>query len=63
MWDLPPAARVTYRNALTLDDATWQRARAWAVAVGASGVAYYWDTYPAFVSECLTRLRAVLTDG
>ena len=39
VWDLPPAARVTYRNALTLDDATWQRARACAVAVGASGVA------------------------
>ena len=63
VWDLPPAARAAYRTALALDDATWQRARAWAIAVGASGVAYYWDTYPAFVDECLTRLRAVLTDG
>ncbi|MGF1430581.1 aminoglycoside phosphotransferase family protein [Kitasatospora sp. LaBMicrA B282] len=60
LWDLPAAARQAYRDALGLDELTWQRARAWAVAVGVSGVSYYWDSYPAFATECLARLRAVL---
>ncbi|WP_314174093.1 aminoglycoside phosphotransferase family protein [Streptomyces winkii] len=60
VWDLPPAARQAYRDAMGLGDATWQRARAWAIAVAVSGVSYYWGTYPAFVTECLARLRAIL---
>ncbi|MCX4744990.1 aminoglycoside phosphotransferase family protein [Kitasatospora sp. NBC_01287] len=60
LWDFPPAARQAYRDALGLDDMTWLRARAWAIAVGVSGVSYYWDTYPAFVRECLARLRSIL---
>ena len=62
VWDLPPEARRAYWNALDLDDLTWTRARAWAIAVAASGISYYWDTYPAFVAECRARLRAVLAD-
>ncbi|WP_344330446.1 aminoglycoside phosphotransferase family protein, partial [Kitasatospora putterlickiae] len=58
VWDLPPAARRAYWDALDLDEPTWTRARAWAIAVGASGLSYYWHTYPAFVAECLARLRA-----
>ncbi|MET8540906.1 aminoglycoside phosphotransferase family protein [Kitasatospora sp. NPDC004799] len=60
LWDLPPAAREAYRDAMGLDDVTWLRARAWAVAVAVSGVPYYWRTYPRFVDECLARLRAIL---
>jgi aminoglycoside phosphotransferase (APT) family kinase protein len=60
VWDLPAPARQAYWDASGLDDATWLRARAWAVAVGVSGVSYYWDTFPQFVGECLARLRAVL---
>ena len=60
LWDLPPAARQAYWDAMGLDDVTWLRARAWAIAVGVSGVSYYWGTYPLFVSECLSRLRAIL---
>jgi aminoglycoside phosphotransferase (APT) family kinase protein len=63
VWDLPAAARRAYREALRLDEATWQRARAWAVAVGVSGVPYYWSSYPEFVAECLARLRAVLGEA
>ncbi|MEU3597489.1 aminoglycoside phosphotransferase family protein [Streptomyces sp. NPDC006798] len=63
VWDLPPDARRSYWDALDLDDTTWLRARAWAVAVAVSGVPYYWNTYPAFVAECLTRLRSVLADA
>lgn len=61
-WDLPVAAREAYRASLDVDDLTWARARAWAVAVGVSGVAYYWGTFPAFVAECLQRLQALADD-
>ncbi|WP_354671388.1 hypothetical protein [Streptomyces sp. CSDS2] len=47
---------------MNLDDLTWARARAWAIAVGVSGVSYYWRTFPAFVAECKARLQAILTD-
>jgi aminoglycoside phosphotransferase (APT) family kinase protein len=60
VWDLPVPARHAYREALGLDDATWARARGWAIAVGAAGIAYYRDTFPAFVAECRARLEAVL---
>ncbi|QNP61573.1 aminoglycoside phosphotransferase family protein [Streptomyces genisteinicus] len=62
VWDLPPEARQAYRDALGLDGATWDRARAWAVAVGVSGIAYYRHTFPAFAGECTARLRAVLAE-
>ncbi|MFE9424666.1 aminoglycoside phosphotransferase family protein [Kitasatospora sp. NPDC006697] len=60
VWDLPAPAREAYWAALDLDGQTWLRARAWAIAVGVSGVEYYWHSYPAFVAECLARLRAIL---
>ncbi|MFD7613458.1 aminoglycoside phosphotransferase family protein [Streptomyces sp. NPDC059828] len=63
VWDLPPRARQAYWDALGLGDATWARARAWAIAVGVSGVSYYWGTFPAFVAECRARLQAILTDA
>ena len=63
VWDLPPQARQAYWNALDLDEPTWTRARAWAIAVGVSGIAYYWHTYPAFVAECQARLQAILADA
>ncbi|MBB5937263.1 aminoglycoside phosphotransferase family protein [Streptomyces zagrosensis] len=63
VWDLPPKARQAYWDAMSLDDATWLRARAWAIAVAVSGVSYYWGTYPLFVSECLSRLRAIVEAG
>ncbi len=60
LWDLPPGARQAYWDAMNLDEVTWLRARAWAIAVGVSGVSYYWGSHPPFVSECLSRLRAIL---
>ncbi|MFE0425919.1 aminoglycoside phosphotransferase family protein [Streptomyces sp. NPDC058953] len=63
VWDLPPAARQAYWDALRIDDATWTRARAWAVAVGVSGLSYYRDTFPAFTAECRARLGAILDDA
>ncbi|MCZ7436580.1 aminoglycoside phosphotransferase family protein [Micromonospora sp. WMMC241] len=61
-WDLPPEARHAYRETLGVDDGTWTRARAWAIAAAAGGVAYYWHTFPAFVAECRDRLRAIVAD-
>lgn len=61
VWDLPAPARRAYRDVLALDEVTWARARAWAIAVGAGGIAYYWNTYPAFVAECRMRLHAILS--
>ncbi|MGB2568690.1 aminoglycoside phosphotransferase family protein [Micromonospora citrea] len=63
VWDLPPQARHTYRDSLRLDEPTWARARAWAIAVGVSGVSYYWHTYPEFVAECQARLQAICADA
>jgi aminoglycoside phosphotransferase (APT) family kinase protein len=63
LWDLPPQARQAYRDTLNLDDATWARARAWAIAVGVSGISYYWHTFPAFVAECRARLQAIIIDA
>ncbi|WP_151772873.1 aminoglycoside phosphotransferase family protein [Streptomyces abyssomicinicus] len=62
-WNLPQEARQAYRDALDLDDATWSRARAWAISTGVSGISYYWDTFPAFVDECRALLRSVLADA
>ncbi|OKJ05585.1 phosphotransferase [Kitasatospora sp. CB01950] len=62
LWDVPAAARHAYRAALGVDEQTWQRACGWAVAVAISGVPYYWESDPAFVAECVARLRAVLDD-
>lgn len=59
VWDLPEPARDAYRAVVDVDDATWERARAWAIAAGISGVSYYWHTYPAFLAECVRRLRAI----
>ncbi|GAA0467879.1 phosphotransferase [Paractinoplanes deccanensis] len=61
VWDLPASAREAYWDAANLDDITWQRARAWAIVVGASGIPYYWHTYPDFVAECRARLSAIAT--
>ncbi len=63
VWDLPSPARQAYWNATNLDDATWTRARAWAIAVGVSGISYYRNTWPAFVAECRARLETILADA
>ncbi|GAA1655649.1 aminoglycoside phosphotransferase family protein [Actinoplanes couchii] len=60
IWDLPRAARQAYRTALDLDEVTCTRARAWAVAVAVSGISYYWETFPAFVTECRARVAFIL---
>jgi aminoglycoside phosphotransferase (APT) family kinase protein len=62
IWDYPAAAREAYRAAIGIDDLTWRRARAWAIAPGVSGLSYYRDSFPEFAAECHARLTAILED-
>ncbi|WP_410813624.1 aminoglycoside phosphotransferase family protein [Micromonospora sp. 067-2] len=62
VWDLPEPARQAYWNAANLDHLTWAQARAWAIFVGIAGFSYYRNTWPAFATECRTRLERILTD-
>lgn len=46
------SARVEFREALGVDDATWQRSRGWAVSQAVIALAYYTDeTHPVLVRE------------
>ncbi len=58
-WDvLPAGARRILRSDLEVDDATWLRARAWALAIALMTFPYYWRTMPA---RCAARLRMART--
>ncbi|MEZ4503232.1 MAG: aminoglycoside phosphotransferase family protein [Dehalococcoidia bacterium] len=59
---LPAEARDTFRGALDVDDATWNRGRGWALFVGLSGLPYYHETNPAFAALCRRMIEAVLAD-
>jgi aminoglycoside phosphotransferase (APT) family kinase protein len=53
--------RKVFREALLIDDATWARARAWALrAVG--GIHYYRDTIPVRADSAVAALEEVLAD-
>lgn len=62
LWDLPTTARQTYRDVLKVDDDTWKRAQARAIAGSLTGILYYWRAWPAFASECQARLQRILAD-
>lgn len=63
-WDvLDPAARVVFRSALGVDDVTWERGRAWALAIAVMTFPYYWRTMPDRCAARLAMARAVLTDA
>lgn len=59
-WVLPHEARELYRSDLDADDATWERGRGWAVAVGAAALPYYTETYPALAATARVLLREAL---
>lgn len=62
-WSLFPAnARRAYRDALDVDDATWERGKGW-VLTGVYGVPYYRDTNPALVADKVRAIEAVLADA
>ena len=55
-------ARLTYREKLAVDDATWARARAWVMLPALAGIRYYEKTMPAFSRRSQRHLDAVLGD-
>ena len=62
-WEvLDPPARETFRRLIDVDDATWELARAWALALGMMTFPYYWDTMPARCANRLAMVRSVLAD-
>ena len=53
---------VVCRAALSVDDATWARARGWALT-RVRNIPYYKDTYPEFAADGLHTIEEVLADG
>ena len=56
------AGRARYREALDVDDATWERSRGYALTQAALIVPYYRETNPAFTASALRTIGEVLTD-
>lgn len=60
-WNLfGPAERETYRRRLGVDDATWERGRAWALAQAIVALPYYVDTNPMMAQTARVTLNALL---
>jgi hypothetical protein len=55
-------ARDAYREALGIDDATWERGKGW-VLTGVSGIPYYRDTNPVLVADKITAINEVLAES
>lgn len=63
-WKLhSPVARDAFRDALPVDDATWERARGWAISQAVAALAYYTsENNPSLVHEAKTWLALALSD-
>ena len=55
-------SRRVFRERSGVDDATWARARAWAMLPALTGAVYYRDRWPAFAAEGRRRLAEILAD-
>lgn len=56
-------ARREFRDALEVDDATWERGRGWALSVGLIALPYYWETNPDLVRDSQETIAEVLGEG
>jgi len=62
-WDLlDDEARRTFRRRVDVDDATWLRGRAWALALSVMAFPYYWWSMPDRCAARLQMLGAVLAE-
>ena len=57
---LPSSARPAFRGALSFDDATWERARGWALSIGVIALPYYRETNPLMTQQARYVIREVL---
>lgn len=63
-WELlDRPGRDLFRSLVGVDEATWLRGRAWALAIAAMTFPYYWDTMPERCAARLAMARAVLADA
>lgn len=63
-WEvLDATARAVFRATLGVDDASWLRGRAWALALAVMTFPYYWETMPARCASRLKMARTVLDDA
>ena len=58
-----PRTREVFRIRLNVDDKTWMRGRAWALAIAVSVLSYYWTTMPMRCADRLAMARNVLADA
>ena len=58
---LSPEQQPAFRAALGADDATWARARGWALAQGLEALLYYLDTHPGMVAMARRVIAATLS--
>ncbi|WP_340682620.1 aminoglycoside phosphotransferase family protein [Amycolatopsis coloradensis] len=62
-WNLLPAsARLTFREALDVDDDTWRRGRGWALSISLIQLPYYEHTNPALAANSRHVIAEVLAD-
>jgi aminoglycoside phosphotransferase (APT) family kinase protein len=62
-WEvLDAAGRATLRSLLQVDEATWLRGRAWALAIALMTFSYYWHTMPGRCASRRAIALAVLDD-
>jgi aminoglycoside phosphotransferase (APT) family kinase protein len=54
-------SRPIFRTAVGADDATWARARGWALTQGLEALPYYLDTHPGMVAMARRVMRATLS--
>jgi aminoglycoside phosphotransferase (APT) family kinase protein len=61
-WSLLAPVREEFRAALDVDDATWARARGWALWQAAAALPYYRETNPPMAAHARSAIAGVLQD-
>ena len=62
-WSLLAPVRGELRAAAHVDDATWERARGWALSYGVIALPYYLHTNAPMVAQARSSIAGVLADG
>lgn len=63
-WELlDDSAREVFRSIVGVDEVSWLRGRAWALAIAAMTFPYYWRTMPGRCAARLAMARSVLADA
>ncbi|MGH3745530.1 MAG: aminoglycoside phosphotransferase family protein [Mycobacteriales bacterium] len=60
---LDPPGRALFRSVLGVDEVTWRRGRAWALAIAMMTFPYYWATMPQRCAAAMVMAHAVLADA